>query len=367
MANIGSALLQGDIADRDWPEGVRRRLYGFRFRADEALAATQMLMDQIAEQRERKLAAEARLRRLQHLHRDPRPPSMGGPAIYEEDATTAVLDHAARANAKLTWVFPEDEPQVAALKGVINACFQHIRRLEAVRDPRQALWNERGGFVRNVENFLNSGVTLRSFAEPTPTLRKGEDVLGALENRRRRHRELVALRHATTSAPVDAVTAKAKIKSRFEMLRATRAPSIERLLHGGDLELPILEMRATPVFQTDPPSLIAWQQVDVEGLLAYAVPGLEKLLCAAVDQELRDASPLTDAERAKRLSETDRDLLAVTREECWLVELAHEQGRTEIEYRLDTDPAAAVNAEVIATMASKLPDTSRPWSAVELR
>jgi hypothetical protein len=148
---------------------------------------------------------------------------------------------------------------------------------------------------------------------------------------------------------MDAASAKAKIAAHFEMLRATRAPSIARLVYGGELELPMLQMRATPAIQCNPPILVTWQQIDVEGVLAYAFPALEKQLLADVDEELQGASPLTDAERARRVAEIERDSLATAREVCALVEAAHAQGRMNLEYPAEINPLAVLNAELVTS------------------
>jgi hypothetical protein len=339
-----------DVIDR-LPASAQARLQTARLRRDDAAGAMRAVLDQIAELREERSDLERQLRMQQHRYRDNRSPMFGGPPAYEETAATAALDAASRANARLTWIAPTDQPPTVELKKKIDQLFQQMRRLGAADDERSAIWNARGRLVRNVEDYLRTGVpagcSLRALPEPAPKLGKGQNVLDEIENRRRRVRELAADLHATRSAPITPAAARQKMRETIETLAARGAPNVERLLHGGEIEFPQSEMRARPVFD-DRGLLIAWQQPDA---LAFVTWLLKDAVVSKLDGEIAaefsDEPGLSDSDRAAREATILRDALAVSREEVALVEMAWGQGMSGVEHRAEVDPLAFLNVELV--------------------
>ena len=255
------------------PEGAARRLQNLRLRRDEAAAIQRALTEQVEEQRQERLELERQLALLQAHDADWRSPALGGPELYEESAATAALDGPSRGNARLTWVSPSDGPSIIELKGKINRLFGEMKRFEAARAEDRACAATRSpcrrcrGLCAQHPRQLHAETTRRAHGVAA----QGPEQPSAIENRRRRLREIASDIAAVAAAPTPANDAKRKIIDHFEMLRTTRAPSIERLLFGGELELSTMEQRVTPIIQVSPPILLAISQVDVEGLLAYAL------------------------------------------------------------------------------------------------
>lgn len=343
--NIGEHDVIGNLREAGL-EAAARRLADLRLRRDDAHGAMRVVLDQIGELRESKLDLERQLRLLQDRYRDNRGRAFGGPAVYEEDEATAKLDAVARAHAKLTWIAPDDPPGIAELKTKINHCFQEMQRLAPADKVRATTSNLRGNLVRNVEGWLASeippGCVLRALPETTPALRKGANILDEIEARQRRHREFTADLHAVRTAPILATAAKQRARAKIEALAARGEPNIGGLLFGGELEMPMLPMRTTPVIN-DARVLVAWEAFDAEAFGIWAFKDIVlKKLDALIDAEPNEGA-LTDEARAAREREILRDTSAVEVEECRLIEQAHALGMTSIEFREDASALAILN------------------------
>jgi len=332
-----------DVADA-LPPSAATRLHALRMRASDAQGAMRLVLDDIAGLRDEKFDYESQLRVLQAKYRDNRMRSLGGPEVYEETEEIAKLDAATRANARLTWIGRDDPPQMVDLKKKINRAFAEMTRLTAANEARSALWNARGGLVHNVETYLRNGIprgcTLHALPEPAPVLPKGGNIIDALEGKRRRRSELAADLHATRSAPILAAMARQRAHEKIEALAARGEPDISRLMYGGDLELPEMEMTVTPVIQSEVPLLIVWRQPDAIAYLTWLHKdaALKKIDAMIASED--DGSGLSDETRSQRENEILHDTRAVEREECALIEMAHALGMSSIEFSADCSPLA---------------------------
>jgi hypothetical protein len=205
------------------------------------------------------------------------------------------------------------------------------------------------GVVRNIEDFLRRGLSLRPLAEPNVKF-KGS-VLDAIDERRRRNRNIIADIAEAEAAPYPAEEVKAGIEAHFEFVKAARGPSVERMIFGDKFAWPMLPMKATPVLQPAERLLIAWEQMDIEAVLISTMGDtILKRLFAEVDASLAElkaagATPLSSAERACRVADLQRDLLANQRDEAALIEHAHSQGLP-VEFDPETSPLALLNVEL---------------------
>ena len=110
------------------------------------------------------------------------------------------------------------------------------------------------------------------------------------------------------------------------MLAERGEPNVERLLFGGELEMPLEDKRVVPVINPDR-LLIAWQQIDCAAFTAWAMKdSIVAALDKAIVEEAGDVPGLTDEARANRIAEINRDLLTVAREETALVEHGAQPG-----------------------------------------
>ena len=262
-------------------------------------------------------------------------------------AEVALLDAAARANAALTTILEADSPQVVDLKNRVGRAFVEMQRLKAAEDQRAALFNARGRLVTNIETFVRDlDGELVALPEPAVKLGKNQNVIVEIEACRRRLRELGSDLRSVRTAPITIDAARAKMRATIEELAERGEPNVERLLFGGALELPMEFMSVTPIVNPDR-LLVGWQQVNSTALAVWAA---KDAILAKLDKVLMDEAGdnpgLTDEARASRIAEISRDLLAAARQECALIELAHAQGMTSIEFREDTDPLALLNLEL---------------------
>jgi hypothetical protein len=370
LGQVGSGVGNINVVDviERLPERGATRLQNARLRRDDAGATMRGVLDQIAEHREVKTDDESQLRLLQSLRRDSRSPALGGPAAYEETEADAALDAATRANKKLTTVLDGDPPQVVELKNKISRSFAEMARLAAAQEQRSALWNARGRLVRNIETHLVDGIppgcSLQSLPETAAKLGKGQHILDEIEARRRRGRELAANLRDVRAASITPAAARQKMRETIEALAARGAPSVERLMFGGEIEFPQQNMQAVPVLNNDAHVLIAWQEFDAASYITWLMrDAIVAKLDAEIARESDGAPGLTDVDRANREAEIIRDALAAAREECALVELAHAQGMTSVEAREDVDPMAFLNLEMITVARAAPPSGSSPEHA----
>jgi hypothetical protein len=87
--------------------------------------------------------------------------------------------------------------------------------------------------------------TLEEFAGSEPKLLKGDGLLDAVENRRRRVRELRADLHRIASAPYPSSHAKQHMREAIETFAQRGTPDVSMLIeHDGDIAWPMLRVQS---------------------------------------------------------------------------------------------------------------------------
>jgi hypothetical protein len=165
---------------------------------------------------------------------------------------------------------------------------------------------------------------------------KGENgLLDAIENRRRRVRELRAAAHRIESAPFSSAHARAKIREEVEALATRGRPIVTEIIeHDGSVIWPTLRLQGS-IINAQAPSFVVTEVPDLLGLFAAVHgPALLKALDAFVDDEKDDAAALSHTERETRLSEVQQDQLATEYSEAALVWAAQAE-RLPVSHRSD--------------------------------
>ena len=188
---------------------------------------------------------------------------------------------------------------------------------------------------------------------------KGENgVLDAIENRRRRGRELKADLHRIASAPFPSSHAKQRMRGQIEAAAMQAAPDV--IEHDGSI---IWQTRrvTVDVFNAEPGAIVF---VEIPVALDPWVRRDE--LIAALDREIAseadDNAALTHEARQQREAEVMTDLLSVERDEAALVWQAQAQGLP-VEHRADCSPLAILQVQLITTpRADASPETSPGYS-----
>ena len=205
-----------------------------------------------------------------------------------------------------------------------------------------------------------SGTVVQDYDGPKPKLAKGENgLLDAIENRRRKVRELRSDLHRIESAPFPSAYAKRQMRAQIEALAMQGAPSVSALVeHDGKIEFQArsirseargAEQRALAFAEVpDTLALVAWLHKDA--------------LIAALDREIAteadDGAALTHEQRQQAESEVMGDLLDIERQEASLTWSAIEQDLP-CEFRADCSPIAILGLRLVTTpRADALPETS---------
>jgi hypothetical protein len=244
---------------------------------------------------------------------------------------------------------PEHPSVMQALK-TLERAEGELARLQARQAERSAAWNAAGRVLANVETWLRdgrpSGTVLEDWDGPEPQLLKGEKgLLDAVENRRRRVRELKATLHTIESAPFPSSWAKQRTRAQIEVLSTQGVPSVSNLVErAGSVEFQtqrlqsevFAEQRAIGFAEVaDAVALIAWLHKDA--------------LIAALDREIAseadDKAALSQTDRELRSAEIMGDLLAVERDESVLVWRAMDENLP-ASHRPDCSPQAVLQVQL---------------------
>jgi hypothetical protein len=237
-----------------------------------------------------------------------------------------------------------------------------FKRLQELQMVRTAAWHAASGALANTETWLKSGrpggTALEDFVGPEPKLAKGENgLLDAIENRRRRVRELRADLHRIASAPYPSKHVKTQMRAQIEQLAMVGAPDVSMMVeHDGRLIWPLTRLRSEVFGEQrqlafaevpDTVALFAWLHRDT----------LIKRLDAEIDTEADDAAALSHEARQKAEAEMMGDLLAVERDESALVFKAWTDGLP-VEHRSDCSPLALLGLRLVTAPRSDPPPTS---------
>jgi hypothetical protein len=285
--------------------------------------------------------------------------------VEAEHALKRLTDHPQDGGFNL----PDDNRSVIAAKRTLEKATDDFERLKQLQEVRSAAFQSASAALAAVESWLRDGVpgncTLET-VEVEPKLNKGESaLLDAIENRRRRVRELRADLHRIASAPFPSAYCKAKMRTQVEALAMQGAPSASRLVEL-DGKIEFQTQRLTSEVHAEQRALAFAQVPDTVALVAWLhKDALVKRLDAEIDAEADDKAALSHADRELRTAETMGDLLDIERQEAALTWSAIGQGLP-CEFRADCSPIAILGLKLVTTpRTSALPGTtpglSWPW------
>ncbi|WP_354209566.1 MULTISPECIES: hypothetical protein [unclassified Bradyrhizobium] len=258
---------------------------------------------------------------------------------------------------------PESDPLVAAAKKHLDKMTAGFERMKQLQEVRAAAWQSASQAKAACETWLRSGVPgnckLEAVEVEPPKLLKGETVIDAIERLRRRGRELKADLHRIASAPFPSAHSKAQMRAQVEALAMEGAPSVSRLVElDGPVDFQTQSVRSE-VYNAQPGAVAFAEVPEAVALVAW----LHKdALIAALDREIAseadDKAALSHEARQKAEAEVQGDLLAVERDESWLVWSAQGAGLP-VEHRGDCSPLAILQVRLVTTPRdSALPETS---------
>jgi len=318
------------------PVSAAGRLRALRQRASDAHALVPGFEEQ-SEANTARLLAEQRLKRLTD------PAHSGGFALAETDA------------------------RVTAQRRTVDKLTDDAKRLSERSELRAKAWREAGAALQNAESWLREGkphgVVLEDFEGPEPKLLRGESgLLDAIENRRRRVRELRADLHRIESAPYPSTYCKQQARAQIERLAQRGEVSVGLLVeHDREIIWPTVRLQST-VYGA--PGAVAFAEgvPDTLALLAFLLkPTLIAALDRLIDQEADDKSALDGPERERRTAEVEADLLDIERQEASLCWSAMEKNLP-CEFRGDINPVALLGLRLIARPHAVSAGTSPEWA-----
>jgi hypothetical protein len=246
-------------------------------------------------------------------------------------------------------------------------------RIKALQELRAAAWQAASAALAACEGYLRHNVpgncALEDAKEVEPKLNKGEaGLLDAIENRRRRCRELRADLARISAAPFPSSHAKAQMREIVEHAATRGAPSVSLLVEYDRREIgwPMTQLRSD-VRGGEHPALAFAEVPDTVALFAWLHrDALIAALDVEIDTEADDKAALSHEARQKAEAEVQADLLAVERDEAALVWQAMAQSLP-CEHRSDCSPVAILGVTLVTTpRADALPSTS-PGQSWDLR
>ncbi len=235
---------------------------------------------------------------------------------------------------------PEDSGEVKRARLQLDSLTEDLDEANAIYGNRAA--NSLRSLVSRVEEYVRrSGrAILGVAAAESVTLRKGETVQSAVENRRRRIRELRDQLNSVSRAPWPSRIAKEKSRAQIAELQVRGRPDVFGLVERGrPIEWPTLP--DTVSAELTLPQFIR-EPIDAAALIAWA---LGPILIDAIDREIDELSDderaLTSDQRRAKTLEIVTDMLVVEREEETLIEMAEAEG-LRVPRRSDADPRAVL-------------------------
>ena len=250
---------------------------------------------------------------------------------------------------------PPSAPQVIAAQRTLDKATEAFTRLQEMQQQRASAWQVSSAALSACETLLRDGRpggTALEAVEVDPKLAKGEKgLLDAIENRRRRVRELRADLHRVESAPYPSAHVKRRVREMVDQLAARGEPDVTTLLeHDGGLVWPTLRVQSEVI---GPQRALAFHEaVDVVGLVAHLLkPTLIATLDALVESEADDKAALSHEARQKAEAQVLGDLLSVEMDESALVWRGQSEGLS-VEHRADCSPLAVLQVRLVTTAAT---------------
>jgi hypothetical protein len=287
-------------------------------------------------------------------------------SAQKQDADRALrklVDHRSLRGYEL----PPDDSRVVLAEKHLAKVSDDFRRLQERAEMRSAAWQAASAPVAACEDWLRHGVpggtTLQDFDGPEAKLLKGENgLLDAIENRRRRVREIKASIHTIRSSCYPSSYCKQRLREMVAQLAARSVPDISSLIeHDQDVQWPMQRVQSQVIGAER--SLAFHEAVDVVGLLAFLfAPAMITALDALVDAEKDDKNSLSHEERQRRESEALSDLRAIEFEESSLVFRAQSEGLP-CEHRADCAPQCILGVQLLVSPhANEAPGTTPGYS-----
>ena len=148
-----------------------------------------------------------------------------------ENALKRLNDHAQNSGRGL----PETDPLVVAAKKHLDKMAFDFKMQTELQAERSAAFQSASAPLAGCETWLRDGrphgTVLEDYDGPEPKLAKGENGFpDAIENRRRRVRELRADLHRIASAPYPSNHGKQRMREQVEQFAQRGAPSVSRLV-----------------------------------------------------------------------------------------------------------------------------------------
>ncbi|WP_029582937.1 hypothetical protein [Bradyrhizobium sp. URHD0069] len=245
----------------------------------------------------------------------------------------------------------DDDVRVTSEQARLDQKMVELKRRSELGELRGERWRILRTTIKNAEDWVRSkpGGTEIVMHEPVePQLKKGEDILAAIERIRRRGRELEADLARIAASPWPSAIAKQKMRERIGQLAESGRPWVEQAIEN-DAEIPFQTQTHPVRILNGDPSLIGFTELpDTLALLAWLHGDA---LIAALDREIDevadDPNALTAAQRQKAEGEVRADLLSVQRQEAELVWKAQADGAA-VTHRPDIDPRALLGVKLIA-------------------
>jgi hypothetical protein len=257
---------------------------------------------------------------------------------------------------------------VGAQQRAVDKLTADVRRLQEMSLARTQAWREAGAALQNAEEWLKNGrphgVTLQDFeAEPVKLTKSENTLLDAIENRRRRVRELRADLNRIESSCYPSSYCKARMREMVEQTAQRGAVDVSGLIeHDDKIMWPMMRVQSQ-VFNVAQPGAVAFGEVpDIAMFVWLHKEALIKKLDAEIDAENDDSASMTHEERQLRIAEVEGDLLSVERDESFCVWQAQAQNLP-CEHRADINPVALLSLRLIATPRATLGSSSSPEHA----
>ena len=270
--------------------------------------------------------------------------------IEAENRLRRLTDH--RSNGG--YFLKTGDPRVVEQEKIVEEKTAELQRLTDLDSTRSETWRIAGNLLSNIESWTKNGIpggnVLAEHEIEMPKLAKGESTLhDALENRRRRYRELRGDLARVQACPVPLAYARKRMKEQLATLAAQGVPSVSRLIESADGRIEFANVtRSAPVLMAQDAAIAHWQDVETLPLIAYL---MQDILTAKLDKLLIEESDESNAlmpDGAQRQCATiAEDILSTEREESAIVwELLGQ--RQPVAFRIETDPRAVLSVKLIA-------------------
>lgn len=326
------------LLDVRLPPKSLKKLEHLRSLADDALQLTRAATEQQFAVRPQLQAAEARLAELLRPQ-----PQLERPAAYE--IGRGYGQHSAVTMIK---ALAEGDPRVVAAQRELALLKDKLDRATQLYETRNATWTSAGRLVAQLENYLaNIAGPIAGYpTEIEVPVKKGQTLLDAIEQRRRRCRELKADARQVQAAPIPSGEAKEKVRVLIASLAERGQPrGLGLLVETGsmaEIAAPTQQVQTTGYASGGGVTSNVFEQPDLLAFAAWLDPAkLLKKFCAEIDEFSDDEHALTDEQRTAKLEEIVADLLAVQREEEALIAQSESQGQV-ISRRTNADARAVL-------------------------